>query len=114
MSVAIAESTLAEGRTPSPLSVLVYAKDPISRAGVASQLVGEPGIDVVEPVPGRIADVAVVVAERVDDEAVRVVRTIRRSDRTQVVVVAGSLDTASTLAALDAGAAGFLLRPMAN
>src|ERR1700694_1898284 len=114
MSVAIAESTSAEGRTPSPLSVLVYAKDPISRAGVASQLVGEPGIAVVEPAPGRIAQVAVVVAETVDDGVLRVVRTIRRGSRAQVVVVAGSLDSASTLAAIDAGMAGFLLRQMAN
>jgi DNA-binding NarL/FixJ family response regulator len=119
MPAAIAEPTSPESRIDeprplSPVSVLVYAKDPISRAGVASQLVGEPGIEVVEPAPGQIAHVAVVVAETVDDEVIRVVRTIRRGSRTQVVVVAGSLDSASTIAAIDAGTAGFLLRPLAN
>jgi DNA-binding NarL/FixJ family response regulator len=119
MPAAIAEPTSPESRIDeahprSPVSVLVYAKDPISRAGVASQLVGVPGIQVVEPVLGRTAHVAVVVAETVDDEVIRVVRTIRKDSQARVVVVAGSLDSASTLAAIDAGAAGFLLRPMAN
>jgi DNA-binding NarL/FixJ family response regulator len=119
MPAAIAESPAPESRIDeprplTPVSVLVYAKDPISRAGVASQLVGESGIEVVEPTPGRIAHVAVVVAETVDDEVIKVVRTIRRGSRTQVVLVAMSLDSASTLAAIDAGTAAFLLRPMAN
>jgi DNA-binding NarL/FixJ family response regulator len=119
MSAAIAESTSPQSRLDephprSPVAVLVFAKDPISRAGVASQLVGEPGIEVVEPTPGRVADVAVVVAETIDDEVIRVVRTIRRGNRTHVVVVAGVLDSASTVAALHAGIGGFLPRPMAT
>jgi DNA-binding NarL/FixJ family response regulator len=119
MPAAIAEPSSSESRIDeshrlSPVSVLVYAKDPISRAGVASQLLGEPNIEVVQPAPGRTAHVAVVVAEAIDNEVIRVVRTIRRGSRTQVVVVAGSLDAASMLTATDAGAAGFLLRPMAG
>jgi DNA-binding NarL/FixJ family response regulator len=119
MSAAIAESTspeirIGEPRPQSPVAVLVFAKDPISRAGVASQLVGESGIEVVEPTPGRFADVAVVVAETIDDEVLRVVRTIRHGNRTRVVLVGGMLDSASTLAAVRAGIGGFLPRPMAT
>jgi DNA-binding NarL/FixJ family response regulator len=116
-AIAIPSSTeprMDESAPTSPISVLVYAKDPISRAGVASQLLNAPNIEVVAPTSGQTALVAIVVAEAIDEEVVRVVRTIRRANRTQVVVVAGSIDTGSMLAAVDAGAAGFLLRPMAS
>jgi DNA-binding NarL/FixJ family response regulator len=98
----------SEERLGSQATVLVFAKDPISRAGVASQLAGAAGIDVVSPERCRQPDVAVVVADTVDDEVVRVVRAIRRGGGTQVVVVARSLDPAAVLAGMDAGAAAFL------
>ena len=97
-----------ERRPPAPTTVLVYAKDPISRAGVASQLAGAAGVDVVGPGRDCRPDVAVVVADSVDHEVLRVVRTIRRTGATQVVVVARALDPASVLAGMDAGAAAFL------
>ena len=120
MSVVTAEPKsvphLRDVQSPSSIAVLVYAKDPISRAGVSGQLAGDSTIAVIDPTHGQVADVAVVVADRADDEVLRVVRAIRRADggATQVVVVAGQLDTESMLAAIDAGAAGFLLRPMAT
>jgi DNA-binding NarL/FixJ family response regulator len=97
-----------ERRPSATTTVLVYAKDPISRAGVASQLAGVPGVGVVAPGQDCRPDVAVVVADAVDHEVLRVVRTIRRAGGTQVVVVARALDPASVLAAMDAGAAAFL------
>jgi DNA-binding NarL/FixJ family response regulator len=113
MPAAIAElrshPARSEGRRPSTTTrVLVYAKDPISRAGVASQLTDVPDIDVVAPGQDCRPDVAVVVADAVDHEVLRVVRTIRRAGGTQVVVIARALDPASMLAAMDAGAAAFL------
>jgi DNA-binding NarL/FixJ family response regulator len=119
MPAAVADPLSIDRRIDAPprlssVGVMVYAKDPISRAGVSGQLVGDPGIDLLEPGQGRTADVAVVVAEMVDSEVLRVVRTIRKASATQVVVVAGLLDTPSMLAAIDSGAAGFLLRPLAT
>ena len=95
-------------------TVLVFAKDPISRAGVASQLVGVPNIEVIEPGDSRSPDVAVIVTDIVDDEVFRVIRTIRRGSPSRVVVVAGVLDTQSMLAAIEAGASGFLRRSLAD
>lgn len=94
-------------------TVLVYAKDPITRAGVASQVVG-PGVDVVDPTEGREVDVAVVVADRIDGALLQIVRTITRAGRTRAVIVAGSLDAGSMIAAVDAGARGFLCQSHAT
>jgi len=119
MPAAIADPTFSDQRiddprSVSPAAVLVYAKDPISRAGVSSQLAGAAGIEVIGPGQGRVADIAVVVADVVDDEALRVIRTIRRAGSTQVVVVAELLDTVAMLAAAEAGAIGFLRRTLAD
>jgi DNA-binding NarL/FixJ family response regulator len=119
MLSAIADATFIEGRVDEPrrlrpIGVLIYAKDPISRAGVSGQLGGDPGIDLIDPGQGRTADVAVVVAERINDEVLRVIRTIHAAGTTGVVVVASLLDTASMMAAIEAGAAGLLLRPLAS
>jgi DNA-binding NarL/FixJ family response regulator len=95
-------------------TVLVFAKDPISRAGVASQLLGVPEMDVVEPGNSRPPDVAVLVTDLVEEEVLRVIRTIRRGTPSKVVIVAGVLDSQSILAAIEAGATGFLRRSLAD
>ena len=94
--------------------VLVFARDPISRAGVASQLVGVPGIEVIQPGDSLTPEVAVVVTDVVDEEVFRVIRTIRRGGRSRVVIVAGVVDTSSIMTALEAGATGFLRRSRAD
>jgi DNA-binding NarL/FixJ family response regulator len=117
MSALLAGSTTSrqvEVGSRSATGVLVYAKDPISRAGVGSQLAGFRGIDVLDPRQGHLADVAVVVAEAVDEEVLRVIRTIRRGSRTEVVLVVTAVDGASMAVAADAGAIGILGRGAAT
>jgi DNA-binding NarL/FixJ family response regulator len=94
--------------------VLVYAKDPISRAGVSSQLAGFRAVDILDPRQGHMAEVAVVVAETIDEEVLRVIRTIRRGSRAQVVLVVTTIDEMSATAGADAGAIGILSRGAAN
>ena len=60
------------------IRVYVYAHDPISQAGLASQLRARPEIQVVDDDVDR-AQVAVVVVDEVDDETVRTVRAIQRN-----------------------------------
>jgi DNA-binding NarL/FixJ family response regulator len=115
MPSTVADAPLvADDTFPAPTRVLVFARDPISRAGVASQLVGVRGIEVIEPGDSRAPDVALLVTDVVDEEVFRVVRTIRRGSPSHVVVVAGVVDTSSMLAALEAGATGFLRRSLAD
>jgi DNA-binding NarL/FixJ family response regulator len=94
--------------------VLVYAKDPISRAGVSSQLAGFRNVDILDPRQGHLAEVAVVVAEAIDEEVLRVIRTIRRGSGAQVVLVVTAVDGASVAVAAEAGAIGILGRGGAN
>jgi len=118
MSVALVEPipVVRNGADAPPItSVLVYAKDPISRAGVASQLDGCPRIAVLDPSDASRAQIAIVVADVVDEEVVRVVRTIRRASASaRVVLVASDADTAALLAAAEAGASGMLKRSAAT
>jgi DNA-binding NarL/FixJ family response regulator len=102
------------GMSPLSVGVLVYAKDPVSRAGVTSQLAGWRGIDILDPTQGHLAEVAVVVAEAVDEEVLRVIRTIRKGSQAQVVLVVTDLDNASAATAAEAGAVGILPRRLAN
>src|ERR1039458_2392387 len=113
MSALLAGSTSsrhAEVGSTSATGVLVYAKDPVSRAGVSSQLAGSRGIEILDPRQGHMAQVAVVVAEAVDEEVLRVIRTIRKGSQAQVVLVVTTVDGPSVAAAAGARAIGVLGR----
>lgn len=89
------------------VATFVAAADPISRAGLVAQLRSRPQI-LVSDDPDR-AEVAIVAADSVDDEATRSIRTLLR-DRCHVVVVATVLDDRGVLAAVEAGACSIVRR----
>jgi DNA-binding NarL/FixJ family response regulator len=92
------------------IAVYVYAHDPISQAGLASQLRTRPEIQVVDH-DIDLATVAIVVVDEVDEETTRVVRAIQRNDGIpRVVLVVTRLDDAGMLAGVEAGACGLLRR----
>lgn len=92
------------------ISVYVYAHDPISQAGLASQLRARPEIQVVDD-DVDLATVAIVVVDEVDEETTRVVRAIQRNNGIpRVVLVVTRLDDAGMLAGVEAGACGLLRR----
>src|SRR4051794_36501775 len=95
---------LGEERPMSKISVYVYASDPISQIGVASQLRGRPEIAVVDQGNIDAAQVAVVVADAVDEPVLRVLRAIQRGGIPRTVLVASILDDASVVSAAEAGA----------
>lgn len=92
------------------VTTFVYAKDPVSQAGIAAQLRGRLEIDLVADTGIDDAQVAVVVCDEVDDETVRVVRAMGRNGCPRVVLVVARLDDAGVFAALEAGACGLLRR----
>lgn len=92
------------------ISVHVHADDPISRAGVASQLRGHPGLRMVDDPDSCDDGVALVVAEEMDEQAARAIRSLRRRGAPRVVLVVSRVDGASLLAAVEAGASGLLRR----
>jgi DNA-binding NarL/FixJ family response regulator len=90
--------------------VFIYADDPISQAGVASQLRPRPEVQVVDAAEVDQAEVAVVVAERVDEEVLRVLRAVRRGSAPRTVLIAGSLDDAAVVTAAEAGVSALVRR----
>lgn len=94
------------------VTVFVRAVDPISEAGIAAQLRGRPGIRVSDD--PEDASVALVVVDEVDDDNIAMMRSLHRTGALRVVVVAGKLDEAAMLQAIEAGACGFLRRSHAT
>lgn len=88
-------------------TVAVLACDPVTGAGVGSQLRFRPELEVVTAPAG--ADVVVVVADEVDDERVRQLRAATRSG-SRTVLVASVLSGDTVLAAVNAGATAVLRR----
>jgi DNA-binding NarL/FixJ family response regulator len=96
----------------SVFAVSVHASDPLSRAGIASQVNEHPGLRLA--MNGTPADVAVVVTDAVDQSAVQAIRAASRDGGTRVVAVVGQADDAGVLAAVEAGASGLLRRREAD
>src|ERR1700712_3050820 len=93
-----------------PIATYVYASDPISQAGVVSQLRTRPEIRVVDAEHLDEAVVAVVVADALTDEVVRVLRALQRGSVPRTVLVARVVDDATLIAAAEAGVGGLLRR----
>ncbi|MFC0713349.1 response regulator transcription factor [Cellulomonas biazotea] len=90
------------------------ARDPISEAGVVSALRPRPEVRVVPVEEAVQAQVAVVVADSVDDDALRLVRMVRRQSVAQAVLVAGRLEDGDVVTAVEAGVLGLVRRAEAT
>ena len=94
----------------SRLSVLVCGDDPITEAGVATQMRGRPEVYVVEATNDREVDVTVVVVEELDEAAECRVRNLRRTGHEHVVVVCSRIDDDALMRAVELGVSGLLRR----
>jgi DNA-binding NarL/FixJ family response regulator len=91
------------------IEVFISACDPVSREGVVSQLRGHPVIPVEERElnPGVVA---LVVVDEVDDRTAQEIRSLRQRGLDRIVVMATRVEDGGLLAAVEAGANGFLRR----
>ena len=96
------------------IQVFVAATDPVSRAGIASQLRGHHGVDMVEERQLNPGVVALVVADQMDEETAQVIRSLKRRGIERVVLVVTRVDDSGLLSALEAGARGVLRRSQAT
>lgn len=92
------------------IPVSVHAHDPLSAAGVASQLRSRAEISLLDDGAVDVEAVALVVVDEVDDDAVRTVKAIRHGGCARVVVVATRLDDRGLLSAVEAGACALMRR----
>src|SRR5690348_3954031 len=90
------------------VAVRVHAADPILEAGVAAELRGWREVELVSV--GRRVDVAVVVADAVDDQTVHTIRDLARGHTRGVVLLAAAVDDRQLLAVVEAGVNALLWR----
>ena len=90
--------------------VHIHARDPISEAGVASELRPRPEERVATANELERAAVVVVVVDSVDDEAVTLLRSIQRGGTAKVVLIAGRLDDVDLVKAVETGVVGIVRR----
>ncbi|MFD4374798.1 response regulator transcription factor [Streptomyces sp. NPDC058486] len=97
-------------------AVAVLAQDPISKAGVASQLRPRPEItmtewgEAVDPAP----EVVVLVVDTVDEETLRLLRNICRTSTARPVLVTTDIDEQKLVNAAECGVAGVIRRAEAT
>lgn len=101
-------------RTGVKTKVFVQAPDPVSQAGVAAQLRARPEISLVDDSLTGGAEIAVVSVDRVDDQAVRVVRAMQRNGCPQVVLMVSDLDESELLDMVQEGVVGVVRRQEAS
>ncbi|HYN96894.1 MAG TPA: response regulator transcription factor [Pilimelia sp.] len=98
----------------SRIPVYLHASDPISRAGVASQLRPRPEVLLVEDGQVERTTVAVVVTEAVSTDALDVLRSLRCRGIGQLVLVATDIKDAELAAVAEVGVAGMIRRTEAS
>lgn len=107
-------TTGTTGTLTARVKVWVSASDPISLAGVMSALRPRPELSLVREPNTDEAQVTVVVTDRVDEAALRAVRSVRRNHAAQVVLVCGSLTDEDVVTCVEAGALGLVRRSEAT
>ncbi len=93
-----------------PIHVSVFATDPVSEAGVVGQLRSQHDLTILPTDSARPPEVAVIVADLVDEHTIRLIERARRRTQTRVVAVVGRVDGGGVLAAVEAGVTALLRR----
>jgi AmiR/NasT family two-component response regulator len=110
---ALAAESRSEGETvpdPTRVRVRVRATDPVSEAGVASQLRVQHDLEVLSSDSPVRPDVVVLVADRVDEPTATTIRVTRDAGGPRIVLIVGSVDGVGVLAAVEAGVAAIVRR----
>lgn len=89
------------------ISVSVWAFDPVSRAGVVSQLRPRPEVVIVDE--GDSVQVTVIVADSVDEATLRLLRSLHQNCRRTLLVVT-QIDDGGLASAVEAGVSGLVRR----
>ena len=95
-------------------TVRVYARDPISEAGVASSLRPRPEVRIVGPADEDTPEVVLVVADEVNEETLNTLRFLRRNGASKVVLIAAHLDDNALVRAVEFGVVGLVRRSEAT
>lgn len=99
-----------------PITVALRAQDPVTQAGISSQLRPRPEITFVEwnEAADDAPQVVVVVRDRVDDDALRLLRRIHRTSTARGVLVTTHIDEQQLVNAAECGFIGVVRRSEAT
>jgi DNA-binding NarL/FixJ family response regulator len=96
------------------VSVYVYADDPILQAGVISQLRMRPEVEVVESGDLSGVDVGIAVADALDDETLRILRSLEKAGVANTVLMMSTTEEDTVVKAAEVGVSGLLRRSEAT
>ena len=96
-----------------PVAVYVHADDPISQAGVASQLQPRPEVLVLGNADASTATVSLVVTDRVGEGTLQMLRRLRHQQG-RLVLIVGEVEDGDLVAAAEAGVVGLVRRAEAT
>ena len=96
----------------SRITVYLEASDPISSAGLTAQLLGQPGIVLVDELTN--AATAVLLVDAIDEGAAALIRRLAGEQGRPVLAIAAVLDDLGMLRAVESGASGMLRRSEAT
>ncbi len=96
------------------ITVDLRAQDPISQAGIASQLRTRPEVRIIDRAAADAADVVVVVVDVVDDGALRLLRQAQRTGTPRGVLVVTQIDEQQLVSAAECGFVGVVRRTEAT
>jgi DNA-binding NarL/FixJ family response regulator len=96
------------------VSVYVYGDDPILQAGVISQLRMRPEIEVVESGDLSGVDVGIAVADALDDETMRILRSLEKAGVANTVLMMSATEEDTVVKAAEVGVSGLLRRSEAT
>ncbi|MCK6067911.1 response regulator transcription factor [Microbacterium sp. dk485] len=94
----------------SRIAVRVFARDPISEAGLSSQLRPRPEVRVVSPREDEDPEVVLVLVDAVDEESLNTLRFLRRNGDAKVILIPASLDDQGLVRAIEVGVVGIVRR----
>lgn len=100
--------------TAERILVELRAQDPVSQAGVASQLRARPEVRIVDPEGAEAAQVVIVVVDLIDDEALTLLRQIQRTGTARGVLVTTHIDEQQLVSAAECGFIGVIRRAEAT
>jgi DNA-binding NarL/FixJ family response regulator len=96
------------------IGVLVHGGDPVSRAGIVSQLRAGGEFRLLGEDDADAADVSMVIADQMDAETAITIRSLRLRGVTRIVLLVTRIDDKALLAAVEAGVAGVVRRHQAT
>lgn len=102
----VADAIPFRGQIP----VLVCATDPLSRAGLVSQLRSSGGFTIAPDDDPPEDAVALLVTDELDDATATVVRSLRARGHTRIVALLGRIDDRALLLAAETGVTGIVRR----